>query len=449
MVYRTRLQPELLLLSRHINTKMGYVMNILKTRLLPLFLFILLPALCVAQLPSADPASVGLSESRLGRINQVIDKYMDDQRISGAVTVVARHGKIAHLETQGMMDIEANKPMRRDAIFRMASMSKPVTGVAILMLMEEGKLRLSDPVSRFIPEFTDTQVAMRNEFSAGRNEPDQITDFYTVPSSREITVRDLMTHTSGLLSGGAGTRVGNRMSPRDLSMNLEQYIPTLGTVPLDFQPGSRWRYSALAGIETLGRIVEVASGMTFDQFLKERIFDTLGMTDTSFVVPPDKRARLVTLYERTDEGTLERRDENPGWLDTTTLFSGGGGLYSTPDDYMLFAQMLGNGGELNGNRLLGLRTVELMASNHVGDLYGPPDANRHDGLGFGLTVSVVLDPVVANTREGKGSFGWGGAFGTYFWVDPENDLVALLMVQTPGGYLRPDFANAVTQAIVE
>ncbi len=273
-------------------------------------------------------------------------------------------------------------------------------------------------------------------------------DIYTVPASREITVRDLLTHTSGLESGGAGSRVGSRIAPRDTSLSLAEYIPTLGDVPLDFQPGTKWRYSSLAGIETLGHIVEVVSGLTFDQFLQERIFEPLGMRDTSFVVPADKMPRLVTLYESSDAGTLERQDDNPGWLDTTTLFSGGGGLYSTADDYMRFGQMLLNGGELNGNRLLGLRTVQLMASNHVGDLYGP-DAGRANGLGFGLTVEVVLDPVLANTRRGKGSFGWGGAFGTYFWVDPENDIVALLMIQTRATTLRSDFANAVGQAIVE
>lgn len=422
-------------------------MRAFTTRSLALILLLLAPLLYADVLPSADPAKVGLSQDRLGRIHTLIDQYIDDQQVSGAVTLVARHGKIAYAQTQGLMDIEGNKPMRRDAIFRMASMSKPVTGVAILMLMEEGKLRLTDPVSRFIPEFTDTQVAMlkaEQPPAGSRQEP----NIYTVPASREITIRDLMTHTSGLESGGAGSRAGNRIAPRDTSLSLADYIPQLGDVPLDFQPGTHWRYSALAGIETLGRIVEVASGMTFDQFLKERIFDPLGMTDTAFVVPADKRPRLVTLYNRNDAGQLERQDANPGWLDTTTLFSGGGGLYSTPDDYLLFAQMLANGGQLNGHRLLGLRTVQLMASNHVGDLFGP-DASRPDGMGFGLTVQVVLDPVAADIRMGRNSFGWGGAFGTYFWVDPENDLVALLMVQTPASDLRPDFANAVTQAIIE
>lgn len=398
-------------------------------------------------LPETSAESVGLSSERLGRINDLIERYMADQQISGAVTMVARHGQIAHVESQGWMDREEQKPMRRDAIFRMASMSKPVTAVAILMLLEEGKLRLSDPVSAFIPEFTNTQVAIAVDENA-RPEPGEIPAHYTVPAQREITLRDLLTHTSGLESGGLGGRIGNRIAPRDTTMNLEQYIPTLGKVPLDFQPGTRWRYSALTGIEVLGRVVEVASGMTLDRFLQERLFEPLGMEDTAFTVPADKQSRLVMRYERTDEGQLERSEGNPGWLDTTTLFAGGAGLYSTADDYIRFAQMLANGGELDGQRILGLRTVELMASNHIGDLYGP-DANRAEGLGFGLAVEVVLDPVEADTRRGPGSFGWGGAFGTYYWVDPHNDLVGLLMVQTPADELRPDFVNAVAQAIVE
>ena len=411
-------------------------------------LLMLLLGFPAAAQTTVDPVDVGLSETRLERIDDLVQAYMDDDRIAGAITVVARHGETAHFKTQGVMDIEARKAMRSDAIFRMASMSKPVTGVAIMMLLEEGKLRLEDPVSRFIPEFRDTEIAMVRDTEEGRDPASRSAEIYTVPASREITVRDLLTHTSGLESGGAGSRAGARIAPRDTSLSLAAYIPTLGEVPLDFQPGTRWRYSSLAGIEVLGHIVEVVSGQSFDQFLKERIFDPLGMQDTSFVVPADKKPRLVTLYDRNDAGKLELAGENPGWLDTTTLFSGGGGLYSTADDYMRFGQMLLNGGELNGNRLLGLRTVQLMASNHVGDLYGP-DANRANGLGFGLTVEVVLDPVLANTRRGKGSFGWGGAFGTYFWVDPENDIVALLMIQTRAATLREDFANAVAQAIVE
>jgi len=408
-------------------------------------------SLTAAAVPHGKPEDVGFSSERLQRINETVQRYIDSGQITGAVTVVSRKGRVAHFEAQGLMDLESKTPMRRDAIFRMASMSKPVTGVAILMLMEEGKVRLTDPVSRFIPEFKNTKVAMLKTPSGpatppAPGQPPPPPEIYTVPAEREVTVRDLMTHTSGLESGGAGTREGARLSPRSTSSNLAAYVPTLGVVPLDFQPGTQWRYSALAGIETLGRIVEVASGQTFDRFLKTRLFDPLGMKDTAFYPTDDRLSRVVTLYERKD-GKLSRTD-TPGWLATKTLLSGGGGLWSTADDYMLFAQMLVNGGILNGKRLLSPRTVDLMASNHVGDLYSGVN-QRVKGMGFGLTVEVVLDNVAANRRESIGSFGWDGAFGTHFWVDRKEQLVGLLMIQEPVGPLSRDFENAVMQAIVE
>jgi CubicO group peptidase (beta-lactamase class C family) len=361
---------------------------------------------------------------------------------------VSRKGRIAHFEAHGLMDVEARTPMRKDSIFRMASMSKPVTGVAIMMLLEEGKVRLTDPVSKFIPEFKDTKVAMAKPAAAGAGRGGQQApqEIYTVPSNREITIRDLMTHTSGLESGGAGTREGARIAPRNSTDNLAGYIPKLGVVPLDFQPGTEWRYSALAGIDTLGRVVEVVSGMTFDQFLKQRIFDPLGMRDTAFYPTEDRMSRVVTLYSAGPAGL--QRTETPSWLATRTLFSGAGGLWSTGEDYMQFAQMLVNGGELNGKRLLSPRTVDLMASNHVGDLFTHSTLGRQ-GMGFGLTVEVVTDGIQANRRTSNGSFGWDGAFGTHFLVDRKEQLVGLLMIQEPVGALSRDFENAVMQAIVD
>jgi CubicO group peptidase (beta-lactamase class C family) len=413
-------------------------------------------SLTAATVPGGKPEEVGMSSERLQRVTEVIKSYIDSGQISGAVTMVSRKGRIAHFEAQGLMDIEAKTAMRKDAIFRMASMSKPVTGVAILMLMEEGKLRLTDPVSRFIPEFKNPKVAVLKNpdggprgfvspLAAQQGPPPEI---YTVPAERELTIRDLMTHTNGLETGGPGSREGNRMSPRSTGSNLAAYVPTLGAVPLDFQPGSKWQYSALAGIETLGRIVEITSGMTFDQFLQKRIFEPLAMKDTAFFPSDDRLPRVVTLYERKPTG-LSRTD-TPSWLATKTLFSGGGGLWSTPEDYMQFAQMLVNGGQLNGRRILSPRTVDLMASNHVGDLYsGVGAGQRLKGMGFGLTVEVVMDNLAANRRESNGSFGWDGAFGTHFWVDRKEQLVGLLMVQESNGQLMRDFENAVMQAIVE
>jgi CubicO group peptidase (beta-lactamase class C family) len=411
-------------------------------------------SLTAATVPGGKPEDVGMSSERLQRVNDVVKSYIDAGQISGAVTMVERKGRIAHFEAQGLMDIENKTPMRKDAIFRMASMSKPVTGVAILMLMEEGKLRLTDPVSRFIPEFKNPKVAMLKTpaapaaaAAAGRGGRPADPEIYTVPAERELTIRDLMTHTNGLETGGPGSREGARISPRDTASNLAAYVPTLGAVPLDFQPGTKWQYSALSGIETLGRIVEITSGMTFDQFLQKRIFEPLGMKDTAFYPTDDRMPRVVTLYERKPGGGLSRIN-TPAWLATKTLFSGGGGLWSTPEDYMQFATMLVNGGQLNGKRLLSPRTVDLMSSNHVGDLYAGV-GQRLKGMGFGLTVEVVMDNVSANRRESNGSFGWDGAFGTHFWVDRKEQLVGLLMVQESNGPLMRDFENAVMQAIVE
>ncbi len=411
-------------------------------------IFVLVALLAVpaarAQVPAGKPDDVGLSAKRLERIGEMIQRAIDADRISGAVTVVARRGHVAHFEAHGLMDIEANAPMQKDTIFPIASMTKPVTGVAILMLVEEGKVRLSDPVSRFIPEFRDTKVAMSRTDAAGGEGA-----IYTVPADREVTVHDLITHTSGLVSGGAGSEAAGRIAPRDTTGTVADWTAALGAAPLDFQPGTRWAYSGLAGIDTLGRIVEVASGLTFDEFLRQRIFEPLGMKDTAFNVPDDRKSRVVTLYGRTPDGLALRAV--PEWVATTTLHGGGGGLWSTAGDYLQFAQMLVNRGELNGARLLGPRTVDLMAANHVGDLY--EKAGRTGGApgkGFGLTVDVVLDNATARgDHRSTGSFGWSGAFGTTYWVDPKEEMTAILMVQTPGGPLRADFQNAVMQAIVD
>lgn len=432
-------------------TRKAHVIS--RASLVPVLVAVVAVSLMGAVVPVGMPKDVGLSAERLQQINQVIQRAIDANEISGAVTIVSRRGQIAHFEAQGLMNIDARTPMRKDTIFPIASMTKPITGVAILMLVEEGKVRLRDPVSRYIPQFKDTQVAIPKPASRGpgarsRGQAAQASEIYTVPAHREITVRDLMTHTSGLGSGGAGATETARIAPRRSSDNLATYIPTLGAAPLDFQPGTQWAYSGLAGIDTLGRVVEVASGLTFDEFLRQRIFEPLGMKDTAFYPTEDRMPRVVTLYGRTPNGLVRR--EVPGWVDTKTLFSGGGGLWSTAEDYLQFAQMLVNGGELGGTRLLGPRTVDLMASNHVGDLFANAGATGgRAGMGFGLTVDVVLDAVEARQHRSTGSFGWGGAFGTNFWVDRKEQLTAVLMVQTPGGSLRADFQNAVMQAIID
>jgi CubicO group peptidase (beta-lactamase class C family) len=388
----------------------------------------------------AKPEEAGLSSERLKRIHDLIERRIETRDISGAVTLVARKGRIAHLEAQGLMDIETNKPMTKDAIFRIASMTKPVIGVAILMMIEEGKVRLGDPVSRFIPEFKQLKVAVAQPQAGGRGAAPS-TAFYTVPAEREITVKDLLTHTSGLVSGTISTAEAAKIS-RKPGDTLASYIPQLAQVPLEFQPGSRWTYSPGAGFDTLGRIVEIVSGQNLDQFLKQRIFEPLGMKDTFFNIGDAQRPRIATMYQKTANG-LQKSPNQPA--PPTTYFSGGGGLSSTADDYVRFAQMLVNGGQLNGKRLLSPRMVELMGSPFASDTL----PGRARGEAWGLSVRVITDAVARNTFLSNGSFGWQGAFGTHFWVDPKEKLVGLLMVQTSNQEMIRDFENAVLQSIVE
>jgi CubicO group peptidase (beta-lactamase class C family) len=398
-------------------------------------------SLLVAQ-PVAKPEDAGMSADRLKRIHQSIQRHIDAGEICGAVTAVARRGHVVNFEAHGLMDIESKKPMQKDAIFRLASMTKPITGVAIMMLVEEGKIRLSDPVSKFIPEFREMKVAMPAEHGAGES------GFNLVPASREITIHDLLTHTSGLVSGGLGAAQAAKIAPRNPATDtLANYVPKLAAVPLDFQPGSQWAYSGGAGPDTLSRIVEVVSGQTYDKFLRTRIFEPLGMKDTFFYPPADRRPRLVTLYKKSPNGLV--KDPNQDGYSNPNYFSGGGGLISTAGDYLQFAQMLLNGGEWNGKRLLSPRTVELMASNHVGDMFNGKLGRPAHGMGFGLIVQVVEDNVAAGLRVSNGSFGWDGAFGTQVWVNPKEKMVTIIMIQTQVAQVQRDFENAVMQAIVE
>ena len=407
---------------------------------------------------TARPEDVGLSSERLDRIHDAVQRHIDAGSISGAVTLVARHGKIAHLEAHGLMDIESKRAMPKDGVFRLASMSKPITAVAVMMMVEEGKVRLSDPVSRFIPEFKSMKVAVakpnvRGGGAApaspggpgGRGGPPPEVDL--VSATREITIRDLLTHGSGLMSNGLGNATAGAAATRGPDDTLATYIPKLGAVALDFQPGTLWRYSGLAGFDVLSRVVEIASGKPYDQFLRERLFDPLGMKDTGFALTPAIQPRLVTLYRRGQNG-LERVPDQSG-LSSATYFSGAGGLVSTAEDYAQFATMLVNGGELNGRRYLGPRTIELMASNHTGEMAGGQMGMSPKGIGFGLGVQVVEDPVAADRRVSKGAWGWAGAYGTNVHIEPAADMVQIILMQTSTPALQRDFENAVAQAIVK
>jgi CubicO group peptidase (beta-lactamase class C family) len=422
---------------------MGYK---LQTAVL-LLIALLAPLTAAPTLSEARPEEVGLSRERLQRIHETIQRHIDSNDISGAVTLVARKGRIAHLEAHGLMDVESKKAMEKNSIFRIWSMSKPVAGVAILMLMEEGKVRLNDPVSRFIPEFKGMKVAVKDERAApsansGGSQP--APQFYTVPANREITIQDLLTHVSGLGSGPA-SNAEIRQITRKPGDTLADYIPHWGATPLDFQPGSRWTYSPLAAFDTLGRVVEVASGLSFNQFLRQRIFEPLGMKDTFFHPSEDGLARIPSTYHRAEK-TLQKTEAINKLFDRS-YFSGGGGLMSTAEEYAKFAEMLLEGGQLNGKRLLSPKTVELMASVFVPDTV----PGRSPGKGFGLSVQVISDAIAAGQRVSKGSFGWDGAYGTHFWIDPKEKIVGVMMIQTdnPDRQLDRDFENAVMQSIVE
>jgi len=406
-----------------------------------------LPALA-ASVQTAKPEQTGFSSERLARIHDMVERHMEAHDISGAVTLVARNGKVAHFEAHGLADIDAKKPMSKDSLFWIMSMTKPVVGTSVLMLMEEGKLRLTDPVSRFIPEFKNMKVAVIEERPAGapplpRGTPP---DFYTVPASRELTIQDLLTHVNGLNTGGAASNAEVKKIELKAGESLADYIPRLATTPLDFQPGTRWQYSATAAWDTMERIVEIISGEPFDRFVRERIFEPLGMKDTTFRPSREQLARLATQYRGAD-GTFTKVDNHPVWLNSPTYLSGGGGLMSSAEDYLQFGQMLANRGELNGKRLLGPKTVELMSSVFVPDTL----PGRAKGRGFGLSVQVISDHIAANTPISNGSFGWDGAFGTHFWVDPKEKIVGIFMVQAagPNRSMNPDFENAVMQALIE
>lgn len=399
-----------------------------------------------ATLPETKPEQVGVSTERLHRIRETMQRHMEAHNIAGAVTLVTRKGRVVHFEAHGSMDVEGKRAMEKDAMFRIWSMSKPVAATAILMLMEDGKVRLNDPVSRFIPEFKGQQVAMdtgRSERQAANGSP----IYLGIPARREITIQDLLTHVSGLGSGPLSNAEVAKI-PNALAGKLSDSIPKLGGTPLEFQPGSQWAYSALAAFDTLGRVVEIASGMTFEAFLQKRLFDPLGMKETTFHPTAEQMKRVVTTYHRAG-ARMTPLDPKSRMLNLygKEYASGGGGLYSTAADYALFAQMLANGGQLNGQRLLSPKTVELMASVFVPDTM----KGREPGRGFGLSVIVINDPVAAGWRVGKGSFGWDGAFGTHFWVDPTEKVVGVMMIQVDNTtrQLDRDFESAVFQAIVE
>jgi CubicO group peptidase (beta-lactamase class C family) len=400
-------------------------------------------------LPPADPESVGMSPARLGRIVTALNAEVENGQLPGAVVAVARHGRLVLHEAVGSLGPDQSTKMPKDALFAIASMTKPIIGVASLLLWEEGLLGLADPVERFLPQLGNRRVAVLNErVRAGQGPID------TVPARRSITMLDLMTHTSGLTYGGRGTTAVHPLYPGSsniagATLDRAAFLETLGAAPLLYQPGTVWDYSL--SIDVIGLVVEALSGQSLGAFLRQRLFEPLGMVDTTFQVPPGKVARLARPLPR-DPDTGEPQSV-PDRTKALRFECGGGGLASTALDYLRFAQMLLGGGVLGGTRILGRKTVEAMRTNHLtpeienGIAALSPNSEGYD---FGLTVAVRERP---GTLMGSlGEFYWNGAWGTLWWADPKEDLAAVCMVQVPGEQrrrFRPMINALVYQALVD
>ncbi len=408
--------------------------------------------------PRVTPEAVGLDTSRLSRIHHHIERRIREQNIAGAVSIVARDNQVVHWDVQGYADIESGSPLKENGIFRLASMTKPVIGVAVLILAEEGRISIDDPLSKYIPEYQNMKVALPDpgiSASGHQSDPNTSTEeilpsippYKTVPADREITIRDLLSHSSGLGQGEVGlTEMARRMPKADDT--LASLIPLWASVPLDFQPGTQTGYSPMAGFDILGRVVEIASAMPLDRYLSEYIFKPLGMWDTTFVPSEAQWQRVVTLYNSTSQGLVRSLNQRPFFY--PRYFCGAGGLHGTPEDYFRFALMLANGGELNGTRILSPRMVQLMRSPQLDER--TPGLSK--GQNWGLSVRVITDGSASGAPLTTGSFGWSGAWGTHFWIDPEENLVALLMINLEnaggaGAETAREFEMAVMQSIME
>ena len=408
-----------------------------------------------SELTVSDPAALGFDPDRLARIDDFIkERYLDTGRFPGFSLLISRRGQIAHLSTQGHRNVETGAPMEQDSIVRIYSMSKPITSVALLSLYEEGHFRLDEPVSRFIPSWSDLRVWADGSTAA----------YTTTFPQREMTVRDLFTHTAGLTYGFMRRHPVDALYRRadvDGGSKLEDWVEILAGLPLLFSPGSQWSYSVATDV--LGRLIEIISGQTFDQFLSERVFQPLGMKDTAFYVNDDKADRLASCYvvpslspfgvpegsEGDEKIMIDDGGPQSPFRKPPTFLSGGGGLVSTIADYHRFTQMLARGGALDGARVLGRKTIEYAASNHLPegrDLAAMGQAvfseTNYDGVGFGLGFSVVLDPAQAQIITSPGEFAWGGLASTLFWIDPVEDLTVIGLTQ-----LMPSSAYPIRQEL--
>lgn len=391
-------------------------------------LLVLAPSAWAADaLQTAAPEQVGLSAERLARIDRAMEGHVDEGHFSGAIGMIVRRGKIGYFKTWGDMDKESGTKMSEDAIFRMYSMTKAVTGVAAMILYEHGHFALTDPISNYLPEFKTMRVAIDETGVAGRRRS------YTVPADRQITVRDLFMHTAGLSYPGPTAPDGKRYFAKtgvSQATTLEEMVKRIAKAPLVQQPGTTWQYGY--STDVLARYVEAVSGMPIDEFFRKNIFEPLGMSDTGYYVPEKKWGRFTVLYTLNDGKRTVRRSTaaaQDSYKQPTTKLGGGSGLVSTTMDYARFCQMLANDGELNGARILSRKSVELMRADHM-----PVDMSRaggtlRPGWGFGLTFAVSRGPGQTGIIGTKGEYRWGGAAGTRFWIDPKEEMVTIFMVQ--------------------
>jgi len=400
------------------------------------------------------PETVGFSSERLENLHALMQRTVDQKQIAGIVTILARHGKVVEYRTYGQRDMASGAPMTKDVIFRDFSMTKPVTGVAMMILYEQGKWLPSDPIAKFIPEFAHLKV-YKGTGADGK--------MILVDPDHAPTMRELMTHTAGFTYGFFGDTPVDKMYREEnllASKNLQEFVEKLSRIPLLYQPGKGWTYSMSMDIE--GYIVEKLSGQSLPDFMRDRIYQPLGMRDAGFFVSAEKRNRFTTLYRTGPNGELiadASASRRSGDYDVQPpMPSGGGGMVSTAEDYYRFAQMLANGGELDGKRILSPATVKLMASNHVpAELltgqFGIGYQVMRPGFGYGYNGAVVFDPLEANLPDGKGEFFWDGAAGTWFWVDPTNDVVFIGMIQRMLGPASPNLEyesrSAVYGALVD
>jgi len=409
----------------------------------------LTPAAARAQaLTQTRPESVGLSSERLARLGRQLDEYAEKKQLAGGVALVARKGQVAYVKAFGQRDIEAGAPMREDSIFRIASQSKAVISVAAMILQEEGKLLTTDPVGKYIPEFAETTVAVPKEGGG----------YDVVKAKRPVTIRDLLTHTSGVSYGGGIAKdkweeariTGYYFADRDEP--IAATVARMGKLPFDAHPGEAYIYGYNTDI--LGVVVEKASGKPLDQFLQTALFEPLGMTDTHFYLPPNKSDRLAVVYAPTGPTGLKKSpdggsDGQGAYVSgPRKSFSGGAGLLSTARDYGRFLQMMLNGGELDGHRILSRKTVELMTVNHLANVKFPWTT----GVGFGLGFSVLQDVGARGTPGSVGEYGWGGAYHSTYWVDPREELVVVYFTQLiPAGGIddHGKLRTLIYQAIID